>query len=89
MSVRKPKVIQDDLSDRFPKVTDREQPSPIAPLDDHDPEDQYGSFEGHIGGEPRKGGRSSGVVGQTRQRTGTAQSDKVPKSVGHDAPRKE
>lgn len=88
MSISKPKVTPEDVSSRFPKVTDREQASPIAPLDDHDPEDKAGSFEGHIGGEPRKGGRSGGIVGQTRQRTGSAQSDKNPRSVGRKAPRK-
>jgi hypothetical protein len=87
MSVQKPKVGREDVSDKFPKVSGQGT-SPIAPLDDHDPEDKYGSYAAHIGGEPLKGGRSSGVVGQTRQRTGTAQSKKVARSVGRAAPRK-
>jgi hypothetical protein len=87
MSIQKPKVGREDVSKKFPKVSGQGT-SPIAPLDDHDPEDRYGSFEGHIGGEPRKGGRSGGIVGQTRQRTGTARSKKIPKSIGRPAPRK-
>jgi hypothetical protein len=87
MSIRKPKVGREDVSDKFPKVSGRGT-SPIAPLDDHDPEDPHGSYAGHIGGEPLKGGRSSGVVGQTRQRTGTAQSSKVQRSAGRAAPKK-
>jgi hypothetical protein len=87
MSIQKPKVGREDVSKKLPKVA-AQRSSPIAPLDDHDPEDKHGSYDGHIGGEPRKGGRSSGIVGQTRQRTGTARSKKVPKSVGRPAPRK-
>jgi hypothetical protein len=87
MSIQKPKVGREDVSKKFPKVSGKGT-SPIAPLDDHDPEDKAGSYEGHIGGEPRKGGRTSGVVGQTRQRTGTAQSEKVRKSAGRPAARR-
>lgn len=87
MSIQKPKVGREDVSKKFPKVSGKGV-SPIAPLDDHDPEDRAGSYDGHIGGEPRKGGRSGGIVGQTRQRTGTARSRKVPKSVGRPAQKK-
>lgn len=87
MSIQKPKVGREDVSKKFPKVSGKGT-SPIAPQDDHDPEDRHGSYDGHVGGEPLKGGRSSGIVGQTRQRTGTAQSKKVPKSVGRPAQRK-
>ena len=87
MSVHKPKVDAEGMSEKFPSVSGQNV-SPIAPLDDHDPEDRYGSYDGHVGGEPLKGGRSSGIVGKTRQRTGSAQSDKNPRSVGRQAPRK-
>jgi len=87
MSIQKPKVSNEDITDKMPKVSSQET-SPIAPLDDHDPEDKYGSYDAHVGGEPMKGGRSSGIIGKTRQRTGPAQSEKNPKSVGRPAPRK-
>jgi hypothetical protein len=88
MSIQKPQATTGDISARFPKVSDQEAASPIAPLDDQDPEDKAGSYAAHVGGEPTKGGRSSGIVGQTRQRTGSAQSKKNPRSVGRAAPRK-
>jgi len=57
------------------KKRDGSTASPIAPQDDHDPQDKYGSYSGQSP-QPRKGGRSGGVVGQTRQRFGTSQSKK-------------
>jgi len=38
MSIQKPDATTEDVSACFPKV-DQEAASPIAPLDDHDPED--------------------------------------------------
>ncbi len=75
MSIRKPKVGHEDISDRFPRVSTANA-SAIAPLDDHDPEDRYGSFAAHLGGQPLKGGLSSGVIGRPRQRTGPSRSRK-------------
>jgi hypothetical protein len=75
MAQRPRKPSSDQQSD--PPVDERpESPtSPVAPLDDHDPEDKYGSFDGQSP-QPKKGGRSSGTIGGSRQRFGNSRSDK-------------
>jgi hypothetical protein len=51
--------------------------SPGAPFNEQDPKRRLGNYEG-AGEAPRKGGRTSGIVGQTKQRNKTDKNLKRP-----------
>lgn len=63
-TTRKPSSVSNPQKLTHPKQ------SAGAPFNDHDPKRRTGNFSG-AGEHPHKGGRTAGIVGQTKQRNHT------------------